>query len=234
VLKVLAEIGAAGIPQILVLNKSNRLEPGAADATVLRERLLGHGGEHAAIRTAAVSALTGRRDRPGSWPPSTTCCPSIRSPAPRSKPPPPASGATLAMLHEFGRVIDVRYEASGRSSKPMPESMHGAASASAWRDRSPHFSPVFCPRRARSGRVSLRLLTLRKVLSRYASARLAARLVCAACSRAWRRNLGRKAGWRIHRTVEKPVKNVSAVREDTEKTITCAFLNQFAAPVQST
>ncbi|HXA52627.1 MAG TPA: GTPase HflX, partial [Candidatus Acidoferrum sp.] len=49
VMKVLAEIGAEGIPQILVLNKADRLEPAAADAAALRQRLLGH-GEHEAIR----------------------------------------------------------------------------------------------------------------------------------------------------------------------------------------
>src|SRR5207302_5188035 len=39
VLKVLEEIGAARIPQILILNKTDRLAPDAADAPALRQRL---------------------------------------------------------------------------------------------------------------------------------------------------------------------------------------------------
>jgi GTP-binding protein HflX len=108
VLKVLAEIGAGEIPQILILNKTDRLEAGSADAAALRQRLVGQSGEHAAIQAVGVSALTGEGidrlfavidellplDRV------------IRTKVELSA----GDGETLAMLHEFGRVLDVRYE----------------------------------------------------------------------------------------------------------------------------
>lgn len=108
VLKVLEEIGAAAIPQILILNKTDLLEPGAADSNVLRQRLLGHGGEHEAIRAVALSALSGEGlDR-------------LRAVIDEVLPVDPVvrtrfeldagDGATLAMLHEFGRVIETQYQ----------------------------------------------------------------------------------------------------------------------------
>ena len=109
VLKVLEEIGAAGIPQILVLNKIDRLEPGAADGAALRQRLLGHGGDQPAIRVAAVSATTGEGIAPllatidEVLPLDQVVRTRLEIKA--------GDGATLAMLHEFGRVLDLRYEA---------------------------------------------------------------------------------------------------------------------------
>jgi GTP-binding protein HflX len=107
VLKVLAEIGAAEIPQILILNKTDRLEGEAANAAGLRQRLLGQSGEHEAIRAVAVSALTGDGiDRL-----LTTIDevlpldPIVRTRLELSA----GDGATLAMLHEFGRVLESRY-----------------------------------------------------------------------------------------------------------------------------
>jgi GTPase len=107
VLKVLAEIGAEGIPQILVLNKADRLEPGAADAAVLRERLLGH-GEHEAIRAVAISALTGEgiEHLLATVDEVLPLDLVVRAHFDLSA----GDGATLAMLHEFGRVLEVRYE----------------------------------------------------------------------------------------------------------------------------
>jgi len=107
VLKVLAEIGAGGIPQILVLNKADRLEPGAADAAVLRERLLGH-GEHEAIRAVAISALTGEgiEHLLATVDEVLPLDLVVRAHFDLSA----GDGATLAMLHEFGRVLEVRYE----------------------------------------------------------------------------------------------------------------------------
>ncbi len=108
VLKVLEEIGAAGIPQILILNKTDLLAADAADAGVLRQRLLGRGGEHEAIRAVAVSARSGAGIE-------SLCAaidevlpldPVVRMQLELSA----GDGATLAMLHEFGRVIETRYQ----------------------------------------------------------------------------------------------------------------------------
>ncbi len=60
-LKVLAEIGAAQVPQILVLNKMDRLESAEADAATLQRRLLGGAGGHAEMRAVAISAINGSR-----------------------------------------------------------------------------------------------------------------------------------------------------------------------------
>lgn len=106
VLKVLAEIGAAGIPQILVMNKSDRLSPdGGTDASALSCRLL---GDVAAQTSAvAISALTGAGidellsviDR------TLQLDPIVRSTFRFSA----SDGATLATLHAFGRVLELRY-----------------------------------------------------------------------------------------------------------------------------
>src|SRR5262249_17784120 len=58
VLKVLAEIGAGEIPQILVLNKIDRIQNGA-DVEALRQRLIGQSSQHAGVRAVGISALTG-------------------------------------------------------------------------------------------------------------------------------------------------------------------------------
>ena len=107
VLKVLEEIGAAGIPQILILNKVDRLEPAAANAAALRQRLLGH-GEHDAIRAVALSASTGEGvDRLLSAIDEALPLDRIvRTRLELSS----GDGATLAMLHEFGRVLDLHYD----------------------------------------------------------------------------------------------------------------------------
>jgi GTP-binding protein HflX len=108
VVEVLAEIGAAAIPQILVVNKMDRLGPDAADAETMRRRLLsGVGGNHE-VQAVTVSALTGEGiDRLLSvidtvLPLDPIVRTTLRVPA--------GDGATLAMLHEFGRVLSTRYE----------------------------------------------------------------------------------------------------------------------------
>jgi GTP-binding protein HflX len=108
VLKVLEEIGAAAIPQILILNKIDLLEPDAADAGVLRQRLLGHGGEHQAIRVVALSARSGEGlDRLRAVIDEVLPLdPVVRTRLELSA----GDGATLAMLHEFGRVIETQYQ----------------------------------------------------------------------------------------------------------------------------
>jgi GTP-binding protein HflX len=107
VLKVLEEIGAAGIPQILILNKVDLLKPDAADAATLRQRLLGH-GEHQAIRAVALSARTGEGiDRLlAAIDEALPLDRLVRTRVELSA----GDGATLAMLHEFGRVIEVKYD----------------------------------------------------------------------------------------------------------------------------
>ena len=108
VMTVLAEIGAAEIPQILVMNKIDRLDGDEAGAGALAHRLLG-GGRHVA-KVAAVSALTGAGmegllqaiDEAVLFDPVLRT--TFRLPA--------GDGATLAMLHQFGRVLATRYEGS--------------------------------------------------------------------------------------------------------------------------
>jgi GTP-binding protein HflX len=106
VASVLAEIGAAGVPQILVLNKMDRL--GAADrgAGALSQRLLG-AGRHVAA-TAAVSALTGEGipELLRAIDASLNFDPLLRATFRLSA----GDGAALALLHQFGRVLATRYE----------------------------------------------------------------------------------------------------------------------------
>ena len=107
--KVLAEIGAAGIPQILVMNKVD-LTPdciGAGPDTALTRRLLSDAEGHLAARAVAISALTGAGiDRllaalDDALPLDPIVRATLRLPA--------ADGATLALLHQFGRVLSTRY-----------------------------------------------------------------------------------------------------------------------------
>ena len=107
VFKVLSEIGASAIPQLLVLNKIDRLPDGSLDAESMGRRLLS-GDAGAQSRTVAISGLTGTGiDRllglidellPADPVRETTLTLDA------------GDGATLALLHEFGRVLDVRYD----------------------------------------------------------------------------------------------------------------------------
>jgi len=108
VLKVLAEIGAAGIPQILVMNKVDRAMEGAApDAEAMCGRLPGGSAGHPYARAVAISALTGEgMDRllaaiDEVLPLDRIVRASFRVPA--------GDGATLALLHEFGKVLATQY-----------------------------------------------------------------------------------------------------------------------------
>jgi GTPase len=106
VTKVLSEIGADGIPQVLVMNKMDRLPPSEADENALAARLLGVLHQH--VKVAAVSALTGAGtdrllaiiDEAVALDPIVRT--SLRVAA--------GDGATLALLHEFGRVLNTRYD----------------------------------------------------------------------------------------------------------------------------
>ena len=107
VLKVLAEIGAAQIPQILVMNKMDRLPAGEADVATLQPRLLGEAGAHQQSRGVAISALTGAGigqllsviDE------ALPLDPLVRATFRLDA----GDGATMALLHEFGRVLEKRY-----------------------------------------------------------------------------------------------------------------------------
>ena len=119
VLKVLSEIGAHEIPQILVLNKVDRLEAGDADAGTLQRRLLaGLGAAHGdgdpgpaaftgEMRAVAISAVTGAGIDAllAAIDDVLPLDPVVRTKLDLD----PGDGATLAMLHEFGRVLETRY-----------------------------------------------------------------------------------------------------------------------------
>jgi GTP-binding protein HflX len=108
VLKVLAEIGAAEVPQILVLNKVDRIGDDAADSATLQRRLLGEAGAgHGELRAVAISALTGSGmgELLAAIDDVLALDPIVRTTLELSA----SDGAALAMLHEFGRVLETRY-----------------------------------------------------------------------------------------------------------------------------
>lgn len=106
--KVLAEIGAAEIPQLLVINKIDRLPEGASDLDAIRRRLLGEPGGAPHARAVAVSALSGAGidqllaeiDEVLPFDPIVRT--TLRLPA--------SDGATLSLLHACGRVLATRYD----------------------------------------------------------------------------------------------------------------------------
>lgn len=105
--QVLAEIGAAEIPQLLVMNKVDRLPDADGDLDALKQRLLGAGESQG--HAVAVSALTGtgidrllqRVDELLPLDPIVRT--TLRLPL--------GDGASLALLHEFGRVLVTHYHA---------------------------------------------------------------------------------------------------------------------------
>jgi GTPase len=105
--KVLAEIGAAEIPQLLILNKVDRL-PEPSDFAALGQRLLATAGGHGDAHAVGISALTGfgieglLRAIDDCLPADPLIRTTLRLHA--------GDGATLALLHEFGRVLESRYE----------------------------------------------------------------------------------------------------------------------------
>jgi GTPase len=109
VFKVLAEIGAAEIPQIVVMNKIDRLSADDRDFESVRSRLLSGAGSHAEARAAAVSAATGEGlERLLSLidellPMDPVVRVHLSVPASRA-------GNRIALLHEFGRVLETRFE----------------------------------------------------------------------------------------------------------------------------
>jgi GTP-binding protein HflX len=122
VVAVLTEIGAAAIPQILVVNKMDRLSGDAADSETMQRRLLSGAGRHHETHAVAVSALTGQGvDHLLSLidtvlPLDPIVRTTLRLPA--------GDGATLALLHEFGRVLSTRYDGdSCEVEAELPESI---------------------------------------------------------------------------------------------------------------
>ncbi len=119
VLKVLGEIGAAEISQILVINKIDRLPPEEADDGVWQRRLL---GDQAVGRTVCISALSGAG------------VPALLDAIDALLPLDPlvranfhleaGDGATLALLHQFGRVLESRFTGEGYDIEAeVPESL---------------------------------------------------------------------------------------------------------------
>ena len=108
VIEVLQEIGAAGIPQILALNKIDRLLAEEENLDSTRQRLTA--GLHPA-RVVEISALTGQgtTDLLAAIDAILPLDPIVRAEFHL----PPGGGPALAMLHEFGRVIDIRYSQDG-------------------------------------------------------------------------------------------------------------------------
>ena len=105
---VLAEIGAAAIPQLLVLNKVDKLATDGVDADAIGRRLVGEAGVKIDARAVAVSGLTGQGmealtdaiDRV--LPFDTLVRARFRVPL--------DEGASISLLHQLGRVLEARYK----------------------------------------------------------------------------------------------------------------------------
>lgn len=110
VFKVLHEIGAAGLPQLLVLNKIDQLPGTGIDTETVRQRLLGDAGPEKPVRAVAISALQGlgidgllaAMDEVLPFDPLIRA--SFRFPL--------EAGAMISLLHDYGRVLATRYENS--------------------------------------------------------------------------------------------------------------------------
>jgi GTP-binding protein HflX len=108
VLKVLAEIGAADTPQLLVVNKVDLLPRGEADTEAIRRRLLSGTEVEQRALAVAVSARTGEGldrllaaiDEVLPFDPVSNA--RFRFPA--------GEGAKVSLVHELGRVKSSRYE----------------------------------------------------------------------------------------------------------------------------
>ncbi len=106
VVRVLAEIGAAETSQLLVLNKTDLLPGAGVDPVIVGGRLLP--GAAAAPRAVAVSARTGEGipqflaaiDEVLPFDPTSAA--KFRIPA--------GDGATINLVHEFGRVLSQEYD----------------------------------------------------------------------------------------------------------------------------
>lgn len=123
VLKVLADIEASSIPQLLVLNKIDLLPEPGGDAETMGRRLIGQREEtKAPIRAVPISALTGQGldqllaaiDEILPFDPIVRAV--FRFPA--------GEGAGISLVHELGRVIETRYTGAFREIEAdVPESL---------------------------------------------------------------------------------------------------------------
>jgi GTP-binding protein HflX len=111
--KVLAEIGAEAIPQILVLNKMDR----AADVPACARYFPAPAVACSALTGDGMNRLLVAIDR--ALPSDPIVRATLRFPT--------SDGATLALLHEFGRVLETRYRddaAEVEVDVEIPESIH--------------------------------------------------------------------------------------------------------------
>lgn len=106
--EVLGEIGAAQIPRILVLNKIDRLLATEGNVEAARQSLRGNSP---AERSVAISAITGEgmAELLEAIDALLPLDPIVRAEFHL----PAGGGEKLAQLHEFGRVLEVRFEADG-------------------------------------------------------------------------------------------------------------------------
>jgi GTP-binding protein HflX len=109
VIKVLDEIEAGAIPQVLVLNKIDRLpDGGQGDAGAARSRAVGEPGREIHAPAVGISALTGAGidglleaiDK--ALPFDTVVETRFRLPV--------SDGQRIALLHAAGRVLEARYD----------------------------------------------------------------------------------------------------------------------------
>jgi GTPase len=121
--KVLAEIGAESVPQILVMNKVDLLPNAEGDFAAVKQRLLRDSAGHPDTRAVAVSAVHGDGlDRLLAVIDELLPLDPILH---TSLVLAPGDGATLAMLHEFGRVLSTHYREDGTCEveAEIPESL---------------------------------------------------------------------------------------------------------------
>jgi GTP-binding protein HflX len=123
VFQVLADIGAAAIPQILVLNKIDRVaDDSASDPDAVKRRLLSGSTGQPDARAVALSALTGAGmdGLLDSIDQLLPLDPIVHATFHLSA----GDGATLALLHEFGKVLTTRYTGdSCEVEAEIPESL---------------------------------------------------------------------------------------------------------------
>ena len=108
VFRVLGEIGASATPQILVLNKCDRIEGERHDPAVIGSRLLTGAGQSPHTPTAMVSALTGE-GLGGLFALIDSVLPFDAVETVRFRIPLKDGGA-IALLHECGKVLSEDYD----------------------------------------------------------------------------------------------------------------------------
>jgi GTP-binding protein HflX len=107
VFRVLGEIGASATPQILVLNKSDRISPDDDDHAILGDRLLAAAGQASGTPAILVSGLTGAgigrllEEIDTVLPADVVERTRFRIPL--------KDGSAIALLHERGRILSEDY-----------------------------------------------------------------------------------------------------------------------------